>query len=86
MAKKKQNKIVAYKHKKLNLYLEAVYIGDGEGEINLVKKLTPNSVFDEEWYLRDILSCSSDGAEYNGEWIDLYPEDFEIEEVEINKK
>lgn len=78
--------MIAYKHRETGLYMEAVPMGDGCGIINLVEKISPNSLFGEDWNLQEIIDSCDGGAEYKGGWIELYPNDFEIEEVEVEVK
>ena len=87
MAKNKKEQF-AYKHKETGKFLEMCYVGDGEIYLNLVDKVTRDCILDnKDWSLEEIIQSGDGGVEIgnypNSTWLDLTPEDFEEQKLEI---
>lgn len=83
MAKKK-NEQFAYKHKETGKFLEMCYVGDGCIYLNLVDNVTRDCVLDsKDWSLEEIIECGDGGVEFGDGWLDLSPDDFVEQKIEI---
>ena len=76
-----------YKYKD-GRYLKVSYMGDGEYELYLVKNVSSDCVFNNNWSLREILSCCDSVYDENDEYIadTLEESDFNQQEVEVKFK
>ncbi len=82
--KKKKIEQFAYRHKDTGKFLEMCYVGDGEVYLNLIDSVNRDCILNgRDWPLEEIIECGDGGVEYNGNWVDLSPEDFEEQQLEI---
>jgi len=76
---------VCYKFKD-GRFLKTSYMGDGEYELILTKKITKDCLFSVDWSLSEILNCCDSVYDDKGEYIadTLDKSDFIIHNTEIN--
>lgn len=81
---KKELPDVCYKYKD-NRFLKLSYMGDGDYELILTKKMTKDCLFSANWSLSEILKCCDSVYDDKGEYIadTLDESDFVIHNTEI---
>lgn len=84
---KNKNSEVCYKYKD-GRFLKTSYMGDGEYELILTKKLTSDCMFPKDWYLNEIIDCCDGIYDDLGDHIAdrLDCSDFIINDAEVKIK